>query len=87
MVGDPFAHCQAHTGDLGPVHPHTRSSLFQFRNQAVASQHIGNRMQQSLHKSVQIFVADLQGSYSGVMGLPLMETAELLHNANMKLLG
>ena len=25
-----------------------------------------------------IFIADLRGSYSGVMGLPLFETAELL---------
>jgi septum formation protein len=25
-----------------------------------------------------VFVADLRGSYSGVMGLPLYETAELL---------
>jgi septum formation protein len=28
-----------------------------------------------------IFVADLRGSYSGVMGLPLFETAELLDSA------
>ena len=28
-----------------------------------------------------IFIADLSGSYSGVMGLPLFETAELLSNA------
>jgi septum formation protein len=30
-----------------------------------------------------IFVRDLRGSYSGVMGLPLFETAELLHAAGM----
>jgi len=30
-----------------------------------------------------IFVADLQGSYSGVMGLPLFETAELLEQAGV----
>jgi septum formation protein len=30
-----------------------------------------------------IFIADLRGSYSGVMGLPLFETAELLHNAGI----
>jgi septum formation protein len=28
-----------------------------------------------------VFVADLRGSYSGVMGLPLFETAELLRSA------
>jgi septum formation protein len=28
-----------------------------------------------------IFIADLRGSYSGVMGLPLFETAELLSQA------
>jgi len=28
-----------------------------------------------------IFIADLRGSYSGVMGLPLFETAELLRSA------
>lgn len=33
-----------------------------------------------------IFVEDLQGSYSGVMGLPLLETAELLKNANIRIL-
>jgi septum formation protein len=31
-----------------------------------------------------IFVRDLRGSYSGVMGLPLFETAELLHAAGMR---
>ena len=30
-----------------------------------------------------IFIADLRGSYSGVMGLPLFETAELLHEAGV----
>ena len=30
-----------------------------------------------------IFVADLKGSYSGVMGLPLFETAELLEQASV----
>ncbi|HXA36233.1 MAG TPA: nucleoside triphosphate pyrophosphatase [Steroidobacteraceae bacterium] len=30
-----------------------------------------------------IFVADLRGSYSGVMGLPLFETAELLSRAGV----
>ena len=34
-----------------------------------------------------IFIADLRGSYSGVMGLPLFETAELLGNAGLVLLG
>jgi septum formation protein len=30
-----------------------------------------------------VFVADLRGSYSGVMGLPLFETAELLRAAGI----
>ncbi len=30
-----------------------------------------------------VFVADLKGSYSGVMGLPLFETAELLASAGL----
>jgi septum formation protein len=30
-----------------------------------------------------IFIADLRGSYSGVMGLPLFETAELLRGAGV----
>ena len=30
-----------------------------------------------------IFIADLRGSFSGVMGLPLFETAELLRNAGV----
>jgi septum formation protein len=30
-----------------------------------------------------IFIADLRGSYSGVMGLPLFETAELLQGAGV----
>jgi len=30
-----------------------------------------------------VFVADLRGSYSGVMGLPLFETAELLEEAGV----
>ena len=34
-----------------------------------------------------IFIADLRGSYSGVMGLPLFETAELLRDAGFVLLG
>lgn len=34
-----------------------------------------------------IFIADLRGSYSGVMGLPLFETAELLHDAGIAPLG
>ena len=32
-----------------------------------------------------VFVADLQGSYSGVMGLPLFETAELLRECGIAL--
>ena len=59
MVGDPLAHRQPDTGDLGPANPHTRFSLFKFNNQPVAPQHIGNGIEQSLQKSVQIFVADL----------------------------
>jgi septum formation protein len=31
-----------------------------------------------------VFVAALTGSYSGVMGLPLLETAELLHDAGIR---
>jgi septum formation protein len=31
-----------------------------------------------------IFIANLQGSYSGVMGLPLFETAELLQSAGIR---
>jgi septum formation protein len=34
-----------------------------------------------------IFIADLRGSYSGVMGLPLFETAELLAGAGFVVLG
>jgi septum formation protein len=34
-----------------------------------------------------IFIADLRGSYSGVMGLPLFETAELLCKAGLVPLG
>jgi septum formation protein len=34
-----------------------------------------------------IFIAALRGSYSGVMGLPLFETAELLRDAGFVLLG
>jgi septum formation protein len=30
-----------------------------------------------------VFVRDLAGSYTGVMGLPLYETAELLRNAGI----
>jgi septum formation protein len=33
-----------------------------------------------------VFIADLKGSYSGVMGLPLFETAELLKAAGLSLL-
>ena len=33
------------------------------------------------------FVRELRGSYSGVMGLPLYETAELLREAGIELLG
>jgi septum formation protein len=33
-----------------------------------------------------LFVASLEGSYSGVMGLPLFETAELLRGAGYRLL-
>lgn len=32
------------------------------------------------------FISDLRGSYSGVMGLPLYETAELLRGAGLELL-
>ncbi|MDQ2695673.1 MAG: Maf family protein, partial [Pseudomonadota bacterium] len=32
------------------------------------------------------FVADLRGSYSGVMGLPLFETAELLADFGVRIL-
>src|SRR5487761_493701 len=31
-----------------------------------------------------VFVAELSGSYSGVMGLPLLETAELLRDAGIR---
>ncbi len=31
-----------------------------------------------------VFVAALSGSYSGVMGLPLLETAELLRDAGIR---
>jgi septum formation protein len=34
-----------------------------------------------------LFVADLRGSYSGVMGLPLYETGRLLQRAGIALLG
>jgi septum formation protein len=34
-----------------------------------------------------VFIADLRGSYSGVMGLPLFETAELLSRVGMDPLG
>jgi septum formation protein len=34
-----------------------------------------------------IFIADLRGSYSGVMGLPLFETAQLLASAGIVALG
>lgn len=34
-----------------------------------------------------MFINDLSGSYSGVMGLPLFETAELLGDAGIEILG
>jgi septum formation protein len=34
-----------------------------------------------------VFIADLRGSYSGVVGLPLFETAELLRDAGLASLG
>lgn len=34
-----------------------------------------------------MFIANLQGSYSGVMGLPLFETAELLQTFGIEILG
>jgi septum formation protein len=34
-----------------------------------------------------VFIEQLHGSYSGVMGLPLFETAELLHNAGIEIPG
>ena len=34
-----------------------------------------------------IFIADLRGSYSGVMGLPVFETAAMLRSAGMEVLG
>jgi septum formation protein len=34
-----------------------------------------------------IFIADLRGSYSGVMGLPLFETAQLLQAVDVRLWG
>jgi septum formation protein len=34
-----------------------------------------------------VFIADLRGSYSGVMGLPLFETAELLSKAGLVPMG
>jgi septum formation protein len=33
-----------------------------------------------------MFIADITGSYSGIMGLPLFETAQLLRQAGIKLL-
>ena len=36
------------------------------------------RVRYAIQGRAAIFVADLRGSYSGVMGLPLFETAELL---------
>jgi septum formation protein len=33
-----------------------------------------------------MFISKLSGSYSGVMGLPLYETAELLQNTGVNLL-
>jgi septum formation protein len=33
-----------------------------------------------------VFIERLEGSYSGVMGLPLFETAELLATANITIL-
>jgi septum formation protein len=33
-----------------------------------------------------VFVQSLEGSYSGVIGLPLFETAALLHKAGVRVL-
>lgn len=33
-----------------------------------------------------IFIKDIAGSHSGIMGLPLFETAQLLHNAGLRIL-
>jgi septum formation protein len=41
----------------------------------------GGRLRHPGHGAV--FVADLRGSYSGVMGLPLYETADLLGKAGV----
>ena len=37
----------------------------------------------AIHGFAAVFVADLRGSYSGVMGLPIFETAELLDAADV----
>lgn len=37
----------------------------------------------AIQGSAAVFIADLRGSYSGVMGLPLFETAELLDTAGV----
>jgi septum formation protein len=34
-----------------------------------------------------IFVESINGSYSGVVGLPVFETADLLHQAGIEILG
>jgi septum formation protein len=33
-----------------------------------------------------LFVRDMAGSYSGIMGLPLFETVQLLHQAGIHIL-
>jgi len=33
-----------------------------------------------------MFICDIQGSYSGVMGLPLFETARLMHDFGYRLI-
>jgi septum formation protein len=32
-----------------------------------------------------VFIADISGSYSGIMGLPLYETAQLLEDAGIEI--
>ena len=41
MAGDRFVHRQPDAGDLGPVNPHARFSLFEFSSQPVALQYFG----------------------------------------------
>jgi septum formation protein len=33
-----------------------------------------------------LFIQDIAGSYSGIMGLPLFETAQLLQQAGLRIL-